>query len=251
MLSPDTFDPYLAGVDFNRYAYAGNDPINGADANGHSYADAHEDDDIYGGSGSTGTGTHSTGVGGANGGTVYKGSWGYAGVGKDRHPVETNCTNCYSGKIDLASDGMGGLVHANTAFNRAMGYVGGGTTRSATGTITRVVATVTYAQVIEPFPLYLLVRPEIIVRPPNIPWNFDPIEGPGAPWYQPNGPKSNWYNPETGESVRWDQNHPSGIEPHNDYWTGDGDSFRWYGDGRLEPKSVTPGASGGCGGLCS
>jgi RHS repeat-associated protein len=34
-LSPDTLDPWLAGVDFNRYAYAGNDPINGSDPNGH------------------------------------------------------------------------------------------------------------------------------------------------------------------------------------------------------------------------
>jgi RHS repeat-associated protein len=38
-LSPDTWDPWLAGVDFNRYAYAGNDPINGSDANGHIYVD--------------------------------------------------------------------------------------------------------------------------------------------------------------------------------------------------------------------
>jgi RHS repeat-associated protein len=34
-LSPDTWDPILSGVDFNRYAYAGNDPVNGSDANGH------------------------------------------------------------------------------------------------------------------------------------------------------------------------------------------------------------------------
>jgi RHS repeat-associated protein len=36
-LSPDTWDPTLPGVDINRYAYAGNDPVNGSDANGHSY----------------------------------------------------------------------------------------------------------------------------------------------------------------------------------------------------------------------
>jgi RHS repeat-associated protein len=35
-LSPDSWDPMLTGVDVNRYAYAGNDPINGSDANGHS-----------------------------------------------------------------------------------------------------------------------------------------------------------------------------------------------------------------------
>jgi hypothetical protein len=34
-LSPDTFDPWEQGVDINRYAYSGNDPINGSDPNGH------------------------------------------------------------------------------------------------------------------------------------------------------------------------------------------------------------------------
>jgi RHS repeat-associated protein len=34
-ISPDTWDPMLAGVDVNRYAYAGNDPVNGKDPNGH------------------------------------------------------------------------------------------------------------------------------------------------------------------------------------------------------------------------
>jgi RHS repeat-associated protein len=38
-LSPDTWDPILAGVDTNRYAYAGNDPINFSDPNGHAIAD--------------------------------------------------------------------------------------------------------------------------------------------------------------------------------------------------------------------
>jgi RHS repeat-associated protein len=34
-LTPDTWNPELPGVDINRYAYAGNDPINASDANGH------------------------------------------------------------------------------------------------------------------------------------------------------------------------------------------------------------------------
>ncbi|MBL8908788.1 MAG: hypothetical protein JNM20_19105 [Rhizobiales bacterium] len=34
-LSPDSWDPYLVGVDTNRYAYAGNDPVNSSDPNGH------------------------------------------------------------------------------------------------------------------------------------------------------------------------------------------------------------------------
>ncbi|WP_119392168.1 RHS repeat-associated core domain-containing protein [Taklimakanibacter lacteus] len=37
-LSPDTWDPILAGVDVNRYAYSLNDPINGSDPNGHYQA---------------------------------------------------------------------------------------------------------------------------------------------------------------------------------------------------------------------
>jgi hypothetical protein len=34
-LTPDTWDPFLAGVDINRYAYGANDPINMSDPNGH------------------------------------------------------------------------------------------------------------------------------------------------------------------------------------------------------------------------
>ena len=41
-LSPDTWDPMLAGVDFNRYAYAGNDPVNWSDPNGHAGAPSQE-----------------------------------------------------------------------------------------------------------------------------------------------------------------------------------------------------------------
>ena len=36
-LSPDTWDPTIPGVDINRYAYAGNDPVNGMDSRGHKY----------------------------------------------------------------------------------------------------------------------------------------------------------------------------------------------------------------------
>jgi RHS repeat-associated protein len=35
-LTPDTWDPTLEDVDINRYAYAGNDPVNLSDPNGHS-----------------------------------------------------------------------------------------------------------------------------------------------------------------------------------------------------------------------
>ena len=38
-VSPDWWDPILPGVGTNRYAYAGNDPINKSDPNGHAIAD--------------------------------------------------------------------------------------------------------------------------------------------------------------------------------------------------------------------
>lgn len=38
-ISPDTMDPTLPGVETNRYAYSGNDPINRSDKNGHQYVD--------------------------------------------------------------------------------------------------------------------------------------------------------------------------------------------------------------------
>jgi RHS repeat-associated protein len=34
-ITPDTWDPEIPGVDINRYAYAGNDPVNGSDPSGH------------------------------------------------------------------------------------------------------------------------------------------------------------------------------------------------------------------------
>jgi RHS repeat-associated protein len=47
-LSPDTWDPTLPGVDINRYAYAGNDPINKSDPNGHCWTCESQDDwDAY------------------------------------------------------------------------------------------------------------------------------------------------------------------------------------------------------------
>ncbi|MBB4187353.1 RHS repeat-associated protein [Sinorhizobium terangae] len=37
-ISPDDWNPTLAGVGTNRYAYAGNDPVNNSDPNGHVYS---------------------------------------------------------------------------------------------------------------------------------------------------------------------------------------------------------------------
>jgi hypothetical protein len=44
-LNPDNWDPWMEGVDFNRYGYAGNDPVNKSDPNGHSTQDSDGDGD--------------------------------------------------------------------------------------------------------------------------------------------------------------------------------------------------------------
>ncbi len=51
-ISPDDWDPTVAGVGTNRYAYAGNDPVNKADPNGHAMWDValypnQEDRDLF------------------------------------------------------------------------------------------------------------------------------------------------------------------------------------------------------------
>jgi RHS repeat-associated protein len=49
--TPDTWDPILAGVDFNRYVYANNDPVNKSDPNGHAWPEVFMSpearDDLY------------------------------------------------------------------------------------------------------------------------------------------------------------------------------------------------------------
>ena len=67
-LTPDTWDPDIPGVDINRYAYAGNDPVNMSDANGHSYADSHDlasENRGLGGGGKGGTSGTTRGQGGS------------------------------------------------------------------------------------------------------------------------------------------------------------------------------------------
>jgi RHS repeat-associated protein len=73
-LTPDTWDPDLPGVDINRYAYAGNDPVNQSDANGHSYADSHDLASERRGLGSGGKGEHSTSNSGTKGSTATNGT---------------------------------------------------------------------------------------------------------------------------------------------------------------------------------
>ncbi len=86
-ISPDDWDPVLPGVGTNRYAYAGNDPVNKSDANGH-YTDP-----SWGGgrdladptSGYTGPGS-SWGAGGKDGGLS---SYGDIGVSTSMYAIES------------------------------------------------------------------------------------------------------------------------------------------------------------------
>jgi RHS repeat-associated protein len=56
-ISPDDWDPTLAGVGTNRYAYAGNDPVNKSDPNGHTFGDFQNS--LFGGSLASGGGSTS------------------------------------------------------------------------------------------------------------------------------------------------------------------------------------------------
>jgi RHS repeat-associated protein len=81
-LSPDTWDPTLAGVGTNRYAYAGNDPVNFSDPNGHI-----REDGGYGHAGIVGAGDLG-GLGG-NGFGIY-GSLGEQSYAQGRVPINPN-----------------------------------------------------------------------------------------------------------------------------------------------------------------
>ena len=63
-LTADTWDPMLPGVDFNRYAYAGNDPVNGSDPSGHVIIGLVSVEEFYG-IGSSKNGSASNGRKGA------------------------------------------------------------------------------------------------------------------------------------------------------------------------------------------
>jgi RHS repeat-associated protein len=63
------------------------------------------------------------------------------------------------------------------------------------------------------------------------------LPGEGWTWRGPPD-KGSWYNPATGESLHPDLSHPDPVGPHWDYKVkGDpGNGYRWFPDGRMEPK---------------
>lgn len=63
--------------------------------------------------------------------------------------------------------------------------------------------------------------------------------GPGWVWRgKPpvGGDKGAWYNPNTGETLHPDLGHGPPVGPHWDYIAPDGNQFRLFPDGRVEPK---------------
>jgi hypothetical protein len=89
----------------------------------------------------------------------------------------------------------------------------------------------------------LLFEDPLFVRPPLAEFPKDPklppgpdFEWRGQPGSQPGDPDGSWYNPKTDESLHPDMNHGPPDGPHYDYKAPDGQQYRWFPDGRLEPK---------------
>jgi RHS repeat-associated protein len=121
-LSPDTFDPTLPGVGTNRYAYAGNDPVNRSDPGGH---DAYSEIFSFGGRmtpgqwGQVGIDLGNAAIDGAK--TV-----GSAAVGQTSVGTAIDAYGAYqSGQTGLAI-GLGAMAAAETApGGKILGKVAG------------------------------------------------------------------------------------------------------------------------------
>ena len=94
----------------------------------------------------------------------------------------------------------------------------------------------------------LLPRAPLTAPRPSFPYPSDPAQPPGpgfewrgAPGSQPGDPNGNWYNPNTGESLHPDLEHPDPLGPHYDWKKPNGDWYRFFPKGNIEPKTiVTP-----------
>jgi RHS repeat-associated protein len=71
----------------------------------------------------------------------------------------------------------------------------------------------------------------------------DPTKPPAEGWVwrgqsgsTPGSRQGSWYNPSTRESLHPDLNHPDPVGPHWDYKSPEGQTYRLFPDGRIEPK---------------
>jgi hypothetical protein len=92
-------------------------------------------------------------------------------------------------------------------------------------------------------PLLFFEDPPVLLRPPFPTYPKAPTESPGAPYRwrglpesKPGDPYGNWYNEQTKESLRPNLDHDPPIGPHWDWRAPDRNWYRWFPDGRLEPK---------------
>ncbi len=129
-LSPDTWDPTLPGVDINRYAYAGNDPVNASDPSGHwssltSNASLNSNGTGYsfnpqssgngGGGLSRAISNNSGGGGSSKEGGGHNNGYGGSDVGNDSSRGD-------GGNSNLAGNGSGALTDPGSALGDAKDF---------------------------------------------------------------------------------------------------------------------------------
>ena len=119
-LQPDTWDPWLVGVDTNRYAYAGNDPINGSDPGGHSSFSS--DDGGWGGWGGNNGNSNAGSIGGLqNSRDHVDPSVNVNGWNED---IDTTDYGASDSRADAVLDGQKGILKGFHNLAVSIGSVG-------------------------------------------------------------------------------------------------------------------------------
>jgi len=94
-------------------------------------------------------------------------------------------------------------------------------------------------------PDFIFGKPPVTIRPPfeELPQDPEQPPGPGFEWKgkgPPGSGEGSWTNPSTRERLYPDMDNEE-HGPHWDYRAPDGSWYRWYPDGRMEPKIIAGG----------